>query len=118
MLRPGRVPHQLRGREEGDAVPPRGPLRGDAGPLGGGTCGEDEERDSSACDRRGPRAGREQPGLALRRIDGRVTPGGGGPPPLPAVEKHSGELARSQASSHLMFRKIKERLARERKIVL
>ena len=34
------------------------------------------------------------------------------------LEKHSGELARSQASSHLMFRKIKERLARERKIVL
>src|SRR3990172_1957267 len=36
MLRPSRVPHQLRGREEGDAVPPRGPLRGDAGPVGGG----------------------------------------------------------------------------------
>ena len=34
------------------------------------------------------------------------------------LEKHSGELARSQASSHLMFRKIKDRLARERKIVL
>jgi hypothetical protein len=34
------------------------------------------------------------------------------------LEKHSGELARSQASSHLLFRKIKERLARERKIVL
>jgi hypothetical protein len=34
------------------------------------------------------------------------------------LEKHSGEMARSQASSHLMFRKIKERLARERKIVL
>lgn len=34
------------------------------------------------------------------------------------LEKHSGELARSQASSHLMFQKIKERLARERKIVL
>lgn len=34
------------------------------------------------------------------------------------LEKHSGELARSQASSHLMFQKIKDRLARERKIVL
>ena len=34
------------------------------------------------------------------------------------LEKHSGELARSQASSHLMFQKIKERLARERRIVL
>jgi hypothetical protein len=34
------------------------------------------------------------------------------------LEKHSGEMARSQASSYLMFRKIKERLARERKIVL
>lgn len=34
------------------------------------------------------------------------------------LEKHSGELARSQASSHLMFQKIKARLARERKIVL
>ncbi|MGB3399163.1 MAG: DUF507 family protein [Candidatus Deferrimicrobiaceae bacterium] len=34
------------------------------------------------------------------------------------LEKHSGELASSQASSHIMFRKIKERLARERKIVL
>ncbi len=34
------------------------------------------------------------------------------------LEKHSGELERSQASSHLMFQKIKERLARERKIVL
>ncbi|MGA6992669.1 MAG: DUF507 family protein [Candidatus Deferrimicrobiaceae bacterium] len=34
------------------------------------------------------------------------------------LEKHSGELARSQASSRLMFRKIKERLARERNIVL
>ena len=34
------------------------------------------------------------------------------------LEEHSGELARSQASSHLMFQKIKERLARERKIVL
>ncbi len=34
------------------------------------------------------------------------------------LDKHSGELARSQASSHLMFQKIKERLARERKIVL
>jgi hypothetical protein len=34
------------------------------------------------------------------------------------LEKHSGELARSQASSRVMFQKIKERLARERKIVL
>ena len=34
------------------------------------------------------------------------------------LTKHSGEMARSQASSYLMFRKIKERLARERKIVL
>ncbi|HEU5359833.1 MAG TPA: DUF507 family protein [Candidatus Deferrimicrobiaceae bacterium] len=34
------------------------------------------------------------------------------------LEKHSGELARSQASSRVMFLKIKERLARERKIVL
>ena len=34
------------------------------------------------------------------------------------LKKHSGEMARSQASSYLMFRKIKERLARERKIVL
>jgi hypothetical protein len=34
------------------------------------------------------------------------------------LDKHSGELARSQASSHLMFQKIKERLARERNIVL
>jgi hypothetical protein len=34
------------------------------------------------------------------------------------LEKHSGDLARSQASSRLMFQKIKERLARERKIVL
>jgi hypothetical protein len=34
------------------------------------------------------------------------------------LTKHSGEMARSQASSYLMFRKVKERLARERKIVL
>lgn len=34
------------------------------------------------------------------------------------LEKHSGDLARSQASSRVMFQKIKERLARERKIVL
>ncbi len=34
------------------------------------------------------------------------------------LEKHSGELARSQASSRVMFQKIKERLAQERKIVL
>lgn len=34
------------------------------------------------------------------------------------LEKHSRELADSQASSHVMFLKIKERLARERKIVL
>ena len=34
------------------------------------------------------------------------------------LEKHSGDLARSQASSRVMFHKIKERLARERKIVL
>jgi hypothetical protein len=34
------------------------------------------------------------------------------------LEKHSEELARSQASSRLMFQKIKERLAWERKIVL
>ena len=34
------------------------------------------------------------------------------------LEKHSGELSRSQASSRVMFQKIKERLARERKIVL
>lgn len=34
------------------------------------------------------------------------------------LEKHSRELSRSQASSRVMFQKIKERLARERKIVL
>jgi hypothetical protein len=34
------------------------------------------------------------------------------------LEKHSGDLARSQASSRVMFLKIKERIARERKIVL
>ena len=34
------------------------------------------------------------------------------------LEKHSGDLARSQASSRVMYQKIKERLARERKIVL
>jgi hypothetical protein len=34
------------------------------------------------------------------------------------LDRHSGELARSQASSRVMFQKVKERLARERKIVL
>lgn len=34
------------------------------------------------------------------------------------LEKHSRELSQSQASAHLMFQKIKERLARERGIVL
>ncbi len=34
------------------------------------------------------------------------------------IDKHSRELADSQASSRVMFQKIKERLARERKIVL
>ncbi len=34
------------------------------------------------------------------------------------LDKHSGDLSRSQASSRVMFQKIKERLARERKIVL
>ena len=34
------------------------------------------------------------------------------------LEKHSGELEKSQASARLMFQKIKERLARERGIVL
>jgi len=34
------------------------------------------------------------------------------------LEKHSRDLADSQASSRVMFQKIKERLARERKIVL
>jgi hypothetical protein len=34
------------------------------------------------------------------------------------LEKHSRELSQSQASSHLMFQKIKERLAKERGIVL
>ncbi|HEY5997464.1 MAG TPA: DUF507 family protein [Candidatus Deferrimicrobiaceae bacterium] len=34
------------------------------------------------------------------------------------LEKHSRELASSQASAHLMFQKIKERLAKERNIVL
>ncbi len=34
------------------------------------------------------------------------------------LEKHSGDLAQTQASSRVMFLKIKERLARERKIVL
>src|SRR4030065_539377 len=57
MLRPGRVPHLLRGREEGDAVPPRSPVRGDAGPVGGGTRRKGEERDSPAGGRRGPAAG-------------------------------------------------------------
>ena len=34
------------------------------------------------------------------------------------LEKHSRELSQSEASSHLMFQKIKERLAKERGIVL
>ena len=34
------------------------------------------------------------------------------------LDKHAREMADSQASSRLMFQKIKERLARERKIVL
>jgi hypothetical protein len=34
------------------------------------------------------------------------------------MEKHSRELSQSQASAHLMFQKIKERLAKERGIVL
>ena len=34
------------------------------------------------------------------------------------LEKHSRELSQSQASAHLLFQKIKERLARERGIVL
>ncbi len=34
------------------------------------------------------------------------------------IDKHSRELADSQASSRVLFQKIKERLARERKIVL
>lgn len=34
------------------------------------------------------------------------------------LEKHSRELSQSQASAHLMFQKVKERLARERGIVL
>ncbi|MBI5576179.1 MAG: DUF507 family protein [Deltaproteobacteria bacterium] len=34
------------------------------------------------------------------------------------LEKHSRELVQSQASAHLMFQKIKERLAKERGIVL
>ncbi|MDA8121565.1 MAG: DUF507 family protein [Deltaproteobacteria bacterium] len=34
------------------------------------------------------------------------------------LEKHSREMSQSQASAHLMFRKIKERLAKERGIVL
>ncbi len=34
------------------------------------------------------------------------------------LDKHSREMADSQASSRVMFQKIKERLARERKIVL
>ncbi len=34
------------------------------------------------------------------------------------LDKHSRQLADSQASSRVMFQKIKERLARERKIVL
>lgn len=34
------------------------------------------------------------------------------------LEKHSRDLADSQASSRVLFQKIKERLARERKIVL
>jgi len=34
------------------------------------------------------------------------------------LDKHAREMADSQASSRVMFQKIKERLARERKIVL
>jgi len=34
------------------------------------------------------------------------------------LEKHSRDLAQSQASAHLMFQKIKDRLAKERGIVL
>jgi hypothetical protein len=34
------------------------------------------------------------------------------------LEKHSREMSQSQASSHLMFQKIKDRLAKERGIVL
>jgi len=34
------------------------------------------------------------------------------------MEKHSRELSQSQASAHLMFQKIKDRLAKERGIVL
>lgn len=34
------------------------------------------------------------------------------------LEKHSRELSQSQASARLMFQKIKERLAKERDIVL
>jgi hypothetical protein len=34
------------------------------------------------------------------------------------LEKHSRELSQTQASAHLMFQKIKERLAKERGIVL
>jgi hypothetical protein len=34
------------------------------------------------------------------------------------LEKHSRELTQSQASAHLMFQKIKDRLAKERGIVL
>lgn len=34
------------------------------------------------------------------------------------IDRHAREMADSQASSRIMFQKIKERLARERKIVL
>ena len=34
------------------------------------------------------------------------------------MEKHSRELSQSQANAHLMFQKIKDRLAKERGIVL
>jgi hypothetical protein len=34
------------------------------------------------------------------------------------LEKHSRELSQSQANAHLMFQKIKDRLAKERGIVL
>ncbi len=34
------------------------------------------------------------------------------------LEKHSREMVTSQASAHVMFQKIKERLAKERNIVL
>src|SRR4030067_781800 len=92
MLRPGRVPHQLRGREEGDAVPPRGPLRGDAGPVGGGPRREGEERDSPAGGSPRPRGG-GAPGRSRSSAGGGSPPWAGGedkgqggacPPDLPA----------------------------------